>query len=335
MTAKPQVLVLALGGTIAMTQSAQGGVVPTLTGEMLVAAVPGLGELARIESRSFRQLPSAHLQFDDLEALALAIREAAAAGVRGVVVTQGTDTIEETAFALDRLLDLEVPVVVTGAMRNPTVAGADGPANLLAAVQVAISDDARGLGCVVVMNDEVHAARFVRKVHTSSPAAFASPSAGPIGWVMESRVRIVLRPARIDPLPAAGADRQARVALVTVGLGDDGAVVDALRSANFDGMVVEATGGGHVPPGVAAALAQAARQLPVVLASRTGAGEILARTYGFPGGEIDLQSRGLIRAGWLDGLKSKVLLTLLLRRGSTPQAIVEAFRAWGGAAVDA
>src|SRR4051794_10950440 len=110
---KPSVVVLALGGTIAMTQGSQAGVVPTLTGEMLVAAVPGLGELAKIESRSFRQMPGAHLQFQDLEELAEAVRDAAAKGARGIVVTQGTDTIEETAFALDRLLEMDAPIVVT------------------------------------------------------------------------------------------------------------------------------------------------------------------------------------------------------------------------------
>ncbi|WP_114861201.1 asparaginase [Azospirillum brasilense] len=330
---KPRVTVLALGGTIAMTRSDQGGVVPTLTGDMLVAAVPALTEVAAVDARSFRQLPGAHLGFDDLEALAAAVEEAVAGGAHGVVVTQGTDTIEETAFALDRLLGIEAPVVVTGAMRNPTVPGADGPANLLAAVQVAASEAARGLGCLVVLNDEIHAARFLRKTHTSSPAAFTSPSAGPIGWVGEGRVRLVARVERVPVVPQSREAGEARVALVTVGLGDDGALIDAARQAGFDGMVVEATGGGHVAPAVADALERAAAAMPVVLASRTGAGEILARTYGFPGGEIDLQRRGLIRAGWLDGLKAKVLLTLLLRRGQGGRDNVSAaFRPWGGGA---
>ncbi len=330
---KPTVTVLALGGTIAMTRSDQGGVVPTLTGEMLVAAVPALTEAAAIDARSFRQLPGAHLRFDDLEALAAAVAEAVAGGARGVVVTQGTDTIEETAFALDRLLDLAAPVVVTGAMRNPTVPGADGPANLLGAVQVATSEAARGLGCLVVLNDEIHAARFLRKTHTSSPAAFTSPLAGPLGWIVEGRVRLAARVERVPALPRSHEAGEARVALITVGLGDDGALIDAARQAGFDGMVVEATGGGHVAPAVADALERAAAAMPVLLASRAGAGEILARTYGFPGGEIDLQRRGLIRAGWLDGLKAKLLLTLLLRRGMAGRdEVLAAFRPWGGGA---
>jgi L-asparaginase len=331
---KPSVAVLALGGTIAMTQGTQAGVVPTLTGEMLVAAVPGLAELADIESRSFRQMPGAHLQFQDLEALADAVCDAAAKGARGIVVTQGTDTIEETAFALDRLLGLDTPVVVTGAMRNPTVPGADGPANLLAAVQVAISDAARGQGCLVVMNDEIHAARFVRKIHTSSPAAFSSPLAGPVGWISEGNVRVPVQIKGEPCIRRAGDARNARVALITVALGDDGALIRAAVDGGFDGLVVEATGGGHVSPAVADALGEAAGRIPVVLASRAGTGEILSRTYGFQGSEIDLQRRGLIRAGWLDGLKAKVLLTLLLRHGQAERdAIVAAFHPWGGSAV--
>lgn len=325
-----RVAVLALGGTIAMTGDGRNGVVPKLTGEMLVAAVPALAEVARVEARSFRQLPGAHLQFGDLEDLARTIEEMAAAGYRGFVVTQGTDTIEETAFALDRLLAIDAPVVVTGAMRNPTVPGADGPANLLAAVQVAVSEDARGQGCLVVMNDEIHAARFVRKTHTSSPAAFTSPQAGAIGWIVEGRVRFAARVAAAPPVRRSVAARQAKVALLTTVLGDDGALVSAACQAGFDGMVVEATGGGHVSPQVAAALEAAGRQMPVLLASRTGSGETLARTYGFPGAEIDLQRRGLLRAGWLDGLKARVLLTLLLRHGHGPDEIRRAFTAWGG-----
>lgn len=323
---------LALGGTIATAPGDQGGVTPRLTGEMLVAGVPALRKIADIEASTFRQLPSPHLRYDDIEALAAAVCEARDKGATGVVITQGTDTIEETAFALDLLLPrFDMPVVVTGAMRNPTLAGADGPANLLAAVQVCISDAARGLGCLVVSNDEVHAARFVRKTHTSSTATFSSPMAGPIGWVLEDTVRIGLHPPKMLPLQLAGPVRDARVALLAVAMGDDDTVVNAMRKAGIDGMVVMALGGGHVPTAIASALEDSARHIPVVLASRTGAGEILSRTYGFPGSEIDLQRRGVVRAGWLDAPKAKVLLTLLLRHKVTDrQRIAEAFACWGG-----
>lgn len=325
---RPTVLLLALGGTIAMQAGQSRGVIPTLTGEALIAAVPQLADVASVDACSFRQLPGAHLSFDDIEALAQRIELAAAQGVHGVVVTQGTDTIEETAFALDCLLQMDMPVVLTGAMRNPGVAGADGPANVLAAVQVAVSDAARGLGCLVMMNDEVHAARFVRKTHTSSTAAFASPGSGPLGWVTEGRVRIATRVLRLPALPAIGNPQAAKVALVTVALGDDETVARALRTCGgIDGLVVQGTGGGHVAPSVAQELRIATQEMPVVLASRVLAGEVLAHTYGFAGSEIDLIQSGLIRSGWLDGLKARVLLTLLLRRGRKDDAAA-VFEAW-------
>ena len=328
---KPHIKVLTLGGTIAMTHDRAGGVVPTLTSEMLVAAVPGLGDVARIDAQSFRQLPGAHLGFDDLYALAAEIMRVTQSGVQGVVITQGTDTIEETAFVLDRLLPAQVPVVVTGAMRNPTLPGADGPANLRAAVQVAACPRAHGLGCLVVFNDEIHAARFVRKAHTTSPAAFTSGPAGQLGWLSEGAVHVVSRLEPVPPLVPDQPTRDARVALLTIALGDDGALIDAAVGGGFDAIVVQGMGGGHVTLAVAEALERAAGQIPVILASRTGAGSVLSHTYGFPGGEIDLQRRGVIRAGWLDGIKARALLTLILRRGqATPGDIGREFRHWGG-----
>lgn len=326
----PAVIILALGGTIAMTPAGSGGVVPNLTADMLVAAVPLLPTLACVEARAFRQLPGAHLGFADIEALAREIVQAIESGAAGVVITQGTDTIEETAFALDRLLDVEAPVVVTGAMRNPTLPGADGPANLFAAVAVAASPHARGLGVLVVMNDEIHAARFVRKTHTSSPAAFTSSTSGPIGIVAEGAVRVLARVAPIATVPSGGGLRDAPVPLITLGLGDDGRMIEAAALSGVAGMVIGALGGGHASPAAADAIERAALKMPVVLASRTGAGEVLRGTYGFLGSEIDLVRRGAIRAGSLDGLKSRILLSLALRCGGNAATVRQLFAAWDG-----
>ncbi|MEO8908365.1 MAG: asparaginase domain-containing protein, partial [Microbacteriaceae bacterium] len=168
--------VFSLGGTIASTESARGngGVTPQLGAAELIAAVPQLNEVAKLKAVAFRQSASGDLTLEDMVALAAAIEVERDDGVSGTVVTQGTDTIEETSFALDLLLPPGRPVVVTGAMRNPTLAGADGPANLLSAVQVARAPEAAGLGVLVVLNDEIHTARFVRKTHTSSPSTFRS-----------------------------------------------------------------------------------------------------------------------------------------------------------------
>jgi L-asparaginase len=325
----PRVTVFSLGGTIASTSSggggAAGGVRPRLGAQELVEAVPQLRDVAELEAVAFRQTASGDLTLPDMIALAAEIIRRFDAGSSGVVVTQGTDTIEETSFALDLLVRSPRPVVVTGAMRNPTLAGADGPANLLGAVQVAAAPEAGGLGTLVVLNDEIHAARFVRKTHTSSPATFRSPTAGPLGWIVEGRPRIALRTPVLDGLPSVLDQDVPPVALLTAVLGDDDRLVERVEEAGYAGLVLAGFGGGHVPAQVVPALADLASRLPVVLASRTGGGELLQETYGFPGSERDLLARGLIPAGFLDGLKARILLSLLLAAGADLEGVRKAF----------
>lgn len=326
----PRVSVFSMGGTIASTNNAAeaGGVAPRLGAAELVAAIPGLGETAELETVAFRQLPSGDLTLPDLSELAAEISKRFEDGVNGVVITQGTDTIEETSFALELLVSGPQPVVVTGAMRNPTLAGPDGPANLLAAVQVAAAPGAAGLGALVVLNDEIHAARFVRKIHTSSPATFRSVTTGPLGWVVEGRPRVGLRPAplRLDTPPRPDLDSFPAVALLTCALGDDLRLIGELERLGYAGLVIQALGGGHVPGDVVPTLAEVAARMPVVLASRTGGGELLRETYGFPGSERDLLSRGLIPAGFLDGPKARILLSLLLSGDADPSAVPGRFQ---------
>jgi L-asparaginase len=327
--ALPRVTVFSLGGTIASTSAggggAAGGVTPRLGAQDLVEAVPQLREVADLETVAFRQTSSGDLTLPDMIALAAEITRRLDAGVSGVVVTQGTDTIEETSFALDLLVRSPRPVVVTGAMRNPTLAGPDGPANLLGAVQVAAAPEAAGLGTLVVLNDEIHAARFVRKTHTSSPATFRSLTAGALGWIVEGRPRIALRTPVLEGLPSVVGQEVPPVALLTAVLGDDGRLIERVEEAGYAGLVLEGFGGGHVPARVVPALADLAGRLPVVLASRTGGGEMLQETYGFAGSERDLLARGLIPAGFLDGLKARILLSLLLAAGTDLAGIRKAF----------
>jgi L-asparaginase len=220
--AVPRVAVFSTGGTIASKHRDDGAASPNLTADDLVAAVPQLADVANIEAISFRQVASSELTVLDVIGLAKRIADAVADGATGTVVTQGTNTMEETSFVLDLLWDREEPIVVTGAMRHPGLPGADGPANLLASAVVAASPTARDLGCVVVFNDEVHLPLFVRKTHTSNPATFRSPLAGPIGWIAENRLRIALRPVMrhhiaIPDVPAV----VPTVGLVKVTLGDE------------------------------------------------------------------------------------------------------------------
>jgi L-asparaginase len=326
-----RVVVYSLGGTIASTHQgptgAEGGVTPRLDVNDLVASVPGLAGPGELEPVSFLQVPSADLTLANVIALAADLERRFAEGARGAVVIQGTDTLEETAFALDLMARGPQPVVVTGAMRNPTLPGPDGPANLLAAVRVAMSDATRGLGTLVVFNDEIHAARFVHKSHTTSPSTFVSPSTGQLGWVSEGRVRVALRVGELARLSVPDWSSVPDVALLRAAIGDDLRIVSCVESLGYAGLVVEGFGGGHVPGAAASALGDLATRIPAVLASRTGSGEVLGSTYGFAGSERDLLSRGLISAGVLDGPKARVALSLALASGRGAEDVRRYFEA--------
>ncbi|GAA2471510.1 asparaginase [Winogradskya humida] len=324
----PGVAVVGLGGTIAMAQAGNGGVIPSLSAEDLVAAVPGLAGLGvDLAVSSFRSQPGTSLTVEDIIELADVLHQQFTDGAVGAVITQGTDTIEETAYLLDLLNATEAPIVVTGAMRNPTLAGADGPANLLAAVTVAASPHARGLGCLVVLADEIHAAARVRKSHTMSPSTFISPNGGPLGYVVEGYVRLVNRPAHRYRPPAPNRDQPVpRVGLYTATLGDDGGLLPALAS-HLDGLVIAAFGAGHVPQQWVANIEEIAGRIPVVFASRTGSGFTATDTYGFPGSESDLIARGLIPAGILDPYKARLLLQILLTTTDSRESLRTALAA--------
>ncbi|WBB93437.1 asparaginase [Verrucosispora sp. WMMC514] len=329
-TSAPKVVVFGLGGTIAMTSNTGGAVSPTLSTQQLVDAVPGLADAGiDIEVVDFRRRPGASLTIADLTELAAAAADAFAGGADGVVVTQGTDTIEETAYLLDLLHHRPEPLVVTGAMRNPTLAGADGPANILAALHTAASPHTRNHGCLVVFADEIHAARWVTKTHSTSAVTFRSPDTGPLGYVLEGTVRMLTRlPYRLT-VPPPNPTTQTGVALHTVTLDDDPTVLDAI-GALVDGLVVAGFGVGHVPEPLIGTLTTLAARIPVVLASRTPAGPTLTQTYGFPGSEQDLIARGLIPAGWLHPYKARILLHTLLAAAAKPEDIATAITTAGG-----
>ncbi|WP_030408327.1 asparaginase [Streptomyces albus] len=324
---RPTVVVIGLGGTIAMMPSDPDGAArPALSAEDLLAAVPQLdGTDVDIQTLSFASKPGASLTLDDIDSLANRLRAMAGEGaVDGIVVTQGTDTLEETAYLLSLLYAEQAPLVVTGAMRAPRLAGADGPANLLAAVTVAASPNARGLGVLVVFNDQVFDPARVRKSHSTSTSAFTAPDTGALGIVAEGALRLLAVPAHKPRPLAATLDRPARVALYPATLGDDGTLLEVLVN-QVDGMVIAGFGVGHVPETWVPVLAEAAQRIPVVLASRTGAGTTLTHAYGFDGSEKDLLSRGLIGAGHLDPYKARHLLTVLLRSGAGTDVIRATF----------
>jgi L-asparaginase len=323
------VVLFALGGTISMAGHDGGGVVARLTGRDLVGSVDGLDGI-EIEVRDAAAVPSANLSFGDVLDAVAAAGDAVTAGAAGAALSQGTDTLEETAFLVDSVWPHDAPFVLTGAMRNPTLPGADGPANLMAAVLVAASGAARGRGALVVLSDEIHAARHVRKTHSTSTATFASPDAGPVGHVVEQVPRFLADVRRRRPVTGFSRDALAatRIALYTVTLDDDGLLLDQVARTHH-GLVVAGFGVGHVPAELAPVLGELAATMPVVLTSRTGAGPVLHATYGAVGAERDLSERGLINGGFVHPYKARVLLRLLVAQGASTEAIAAAFAELG------
>lgn len=318
----------ALGGTISMTDSEGGGVVARLSGADLVAAVGALPVEVRFHDPL--AVPSASLSFSDILDVVTTAGHAVEQGAVGIVLAQGTDTLEETAFLVDSVWQHDAPFVITGAMRNPTLPGADGPANLLAALQVAISPAARGRGALVVFLDQIHAARHVRKAHSSSPATFVSPDFGPLGHVVEGVPRFLAElPARI---PVTGWTPEqvvaTKIALYTTTLDDDGLLL-AGPEHSHNGLVVAGFGVGHVPAGLLPSIDEILAVMPVVLTSRAGAGAVHADTYGAPGSERDLLARGVISGGFVHPYQARVLLRLLVASGASRADIAEAFASLG------
>lgn len=324
-----RVEVLTLGGTIGMASRPGEAAVPRLTGAELLAALPGLARTGvDVRVADVRSLPSACLTAADVREVLARAAAAVAEGADGVVVVQGTDTIEETAYLVHLTWPHVAPLVVTGAMRNPTLAGADGPANLLAAIAVAADPAAAGRGCLVVLDDEIHSARWVRKTHSAATGAFASPDTGPVGRLVEGVPWLPVPPAprRVLSPPDDGLPP---VALYTVVLDDDGGLLREV-AGRYAGLVVAAMGVGHVPTWLAEPLGEVAARMPVVLASRTGAGPVFSGTYGYPGSETAMLARGLIGAGMLHPYKARLLLRLLLGGGADDAAVRAAFAAEGG-----
>jgi L-asparaginase len=336
---KPRIHILALGGTIATRPDASGAMQMGLGADDLIAAVPRLGDIADIKADTVSRVGSHSLSFDLIHALAAKIRSLPC---DGVVVTQGTDTLEETSFLLDLLLDLDIPVIVTAAMRNPALTSPDGPGNLLAAVRVAcdgwVRTRARALGVVVAMLDEVYAASDVLKVHPTRINAFASTQTGPLAALVEERIVPMSLPVR-DAIDGARrklgtvAGTAQPVALIWMSLDESGRLIEAMLDApdhlGYRGAVVGAMGGGHVPERMDEIAGRLAAAMPTVVSSRAGGGPLLRHTYGGSSSEIALRKMGLIWGGRLNPLKARVLLETCLRANLTRDTIAGVFDAFG------
>jgi L-asparaginase len=317
------VVVVSTGGTIAMRPDPETGkLVPALSGEELVEMIRW-PDAPPLELDEAAHVPSFDMHGDLFLTLAGRVLAHAGRGDVGIVVTHGTDTMEESAYGLDLLLPPEATVVLTGAQRGASEPDTDGPRNLRNAIRLASSPEAGGLGAVICFDGEIHAGREARKVHTSAVRAFDSPGYGPIGHVDGEHVTVRRRPIRRPPLGPLPPAPLPRVDLVRLYAGADSTFLRAALAAGARAIVLEATGRGNaneqVLPGVREAIAAG---VPVVVASRCVAGRV-EPVYGRGGGK-DLAEAGAIFAGDLAGSKARVLLQLALASGLDPARAVAA-----------
>ncbi|MCU1405775.1 MAG: L-asparaginase/GlutRNAGln amidotransferase subunit [Glaciihabitans sp.] len=274
----------------------------------------------------FRLLPSPSLGVDDLLALNEHIAQLGD-DIAGIVVSQGTDTLEDTAFVLDVLgAANRFPVVVTGAMRDRSAAGADGMANLVAATQIAADPGSKGRGVLVLFADTIHAARWVRKNSTFRVDAFTSDPSGPVGYVAEGSAHFTVSASAGATLPAPRRGIVPPVASISAGIDDELQLLNELEWLGYTGVILEGMGGGHVAPDAMVNIRTALKVMPVVMASRTGAGPVLSASYGYPGGDIELAAAGVISAGTLSASKARLLLVLLTMADLRGISIAESFR---------
>lgn len=316
--------ILTTGGTIAGSRQPTGEVAPGLDAGDLLARVPGAETAARITVESVFNVASAFMGFSEMLTLAQRVQAVLAdPAVAGIVVTHGTGGLEQTAYFLDVTTETAHPVVVTGAMRNPTLPSDDGPVNLLHAILVAASPRSRDLGVLVVMHGTIHTARDVTKTHSSRVDAFQSPEFGPLGAIDEDHVFYARRPYRRLPavMPRA---ITARVERIPFGADASDLFLTTAVETAVDGIVLEQ---GRLSPRQLDLVTRALRRgITVVLCNPHGAGRLHRNTYRHRGGESHLLDAGVIFAG-TPALKARVKLTVLLSAGLARDAIRDHFHA--------
>ncbi len=314
----PEVHLIGTGGTIS------GGAGGPLNAGDLRAALPALSSVASVTTEDFVRIGSSRmhpeLQFQLAERIAAVFAERP--GLAGIVVTHGTDSLEETAFLVDLVLPSGRPVVFAAAQRPPSYEDSDGPRNLLNAIRVAGSGRTRDLGVLVVLNGQIHAAREVKKTHSIALHAFVSPDTGPVGMVDDGEVLLFSSPERRIHLPSASVEP--RVELVRLTAGGGATAIRGAVEAGARGIVVEVFGRGNAPPPVTEAVSAAIQAgALVVYTTRTGAGRVVLSAA--------QRDTGVISGGDLDGLKARILLTVALGAGRTGEEIAAAFRTLAGA----
>lgn len=313
-----KILILHTGGTISMSEDATGKIKPNVQNPLAELPLDSQGQIQLVTEEIFN-LPSPHITPAHMLRLSQRLRQAADEGFDGAVVTHGTDTLEETALFLDLTLTSTMPVVVTGAMRSSNEIGSDGLYNFRTAIMVASANASVGKGVVVVMNDEIHSARYVTKTHTTNVATFRTPTFGPIGIVSEGHVNYM---QTINPQPHLPIEKViTEVYLIKAYAGMTGTLFQALNQPTTRGIVIEALGAGNLPPQTLAALQALVHQnIPLVLVSRCFNG-IAEPVYDYQGGGVNLAQMGIIFCRGLNGPKARIKLLVGLSAGLQGSAL--------------
>ena len=311
------ILVLHTGGTIAMKEDSLGRVATDEKNPLLKATL-ATSSNPTILVEDFFQLPSPHITLAHMIKLKQRIQQAKYDGVDSVVITHGTDTLEETAFFLDMTIGDLLPIVLTGAMRSSNEIGSDGLYNFANALRVAESPDSIGKGVLVVLNDEIHTARYVTKTHTTNVATFRTPTLGPIGIIAKHQVLYMLELLATERHDVA--DMSGLVPIVKAYAGMQGDFFESLAQMPINGLVIEALGAGNLPPETLPALQSILKkEIPIILVSRCFNG-IAEPVYSYEGGGVELEKMGIIFCKTINSQKARLKLLIGQHANLTPQA---------------
>ncbi len=307
-----KVVIVFTGGTFSMKIDPEtGGAVPYFHGEELLEMIPEAKGLAEIEIFNFGNFPGPHMTPSRMFELSKKIKEIInREDVTGIVVTHGTDTLEETAYFLDLTVKSEKPIVVIGAMKTSSEPDWDGPRNLLDALHICNNPNSKGMGVLVCLNGEINAASEVTKTHTENLETFHSLDFGALGFVERGRVIFNRLPRKLETIETEKIN--CNVDLIKVYAGMDDKFFKCSADSDIDGLVIEAMGVGNVPPEAFEGIKYVRdKGIPVVLTSRCPAGETLD-IYGYPGAGKWLKKEGVIFSEYLNGQKARIKLIVCL-----------------------
>jgi L-asparaginase len=315
-----KIQLIATGGTIAMRKDQLGKAVPAVSGYDLLESIPNLRKDADWEVIDFSNVASCNMKPERMSELSKVISESFTnPKLKGVIITHGTDTLEETAYFLDLTIKDDRPVILTASQRDASESDSDGPRNLRNSMLVALDSHARGRGVVIALNEEIHAARDVRKLHTSHVDAFSSGELGSLGSIDDE---VVLWHRKPEPsVKFDTPNRLAKVIICKAFTGMSESILDCMVDSSVEGVIIEAFGRGNVPPEVSPAIRRiTSRGIPVVITSRCLFGRT-SPAYGYPGGGADLERQGAFFAADLSTEKVRLLLSIALGQGISLAAL--------------